>query len=105
MQRLSGPGSKTGEVNTKDKKGRDLDPTSAAYKTAAKACESLQPPGLESSPRRADAAMLKFAQCVRAHGVKNFPDPKDGVLGIKGVMASTRTRRSSRPHTGLARST
>jgi hypothetical protein len=49
----------------------------AVWVRALKACKELQPPGSFSahmSPKEL-AAALKFAQCIRAHGVEDFPDP------------------------------
>ncbi len=54
-----------------------LDPDSAAFKKAISACKDLQPPGLlggEAIPQQM-SARLKFAQCIRDNGVKDFPDP------------------------------
>jgi hypothetical protein len=57
--------------------GSSLDTNSAAFKQAISACKDLEPPGFtggKRSPEQQKAA-LKFAQCVRDHGVKDFPDP------------------------------
>jgi hypothetical protein len=57
-----------------------LDPDSAAFKKAIRACKDLQPPGLlggKASPQQL-SARLKFAQCIRDNGVKDFPDPANG---------------------------
>lgn len=54
-----------------------LDTSSAAFTQAMSACKDLQPPGFTGdgrSPEQQKAA-LKFAQCVRDNGVKDFPDP------------------------------
>jgi hypothetical protein len=47
---------------------------------ATTACKRLQPPGTLSSKRsvKQQSAALRFAACVRANGVKDFPDPVDG---------------------------
>jgi hypothetical protein len=37
-----------------------------------------QPPKLSASQKQ---AMLRFSQCMRAHGVTNFPDPTFGAAG------------------------
>ncbi|MEA3020429.1 MAG: hypothetical protein QOI47_1953 [Actinomycetota bacterium] len=45
------------------------------------ACKDLQPPSIDYSSDRSPAeqsAALKFAQCIRDHGVKDFPDPANG---------------------------
>ena len=63
--------------------GSSLDTDSAAFKQAISACKKLQPAeftGGKRSPEQQKAA-LKFAQCMRDNGVKDFPDPDpDGPL-------------------------
>jgi hypothetical protein len=63
--------------------GSSLDTNSAAFKRALSACKDLEPPGFtggKRSPKQQQAA-LKFAQCMRDNGVKDFPDPtEDGPL-------------------------
>jgi hypothetical protein len=52
----------------------------AVWTKALRACKELQPPGSFSahlSPKQLSAA-LKFAQCIRENGVKDFPDPVNG---------------------------
>jgi hypothetical protein len=52
----------------------------AVWTKALRACKELQPPGSFSahlSPKQLSAAR-KFAQCIREHGVKDFPDPVNG---------------------------
>jgi hypothetical protein len=63
--------------------GSSLDPSSAAWKNAIDACKDLEPAGFMGSKRSAQQqeAALKFAQCIRDNGVKDFPDPTpDGPL-------------------------
>jgi hypothetical protein len=52
----------------------------AVWKQATTACKDLQPPGTLSSKRtpKQQSASLRFAQCVRDNGVKDFPDPVNG---------------------------
>jgi hypothetical protein len=63
--------------------GSSLDTSTAAFKQAISACRDLEPPGFtggKRSPEQQKAA-LKFAQCIRDNGVKDFPDPTpDGPL-------------------------
>jgi hypothetical protein len=57
--------------------GSGIDPESEAWQRAIGACQDLQPPGFTGhgrSPEQQKAA-LAFAQCMRNHGVKDFPDP------------------------------
>jgi hypothetical protein len=63
--------------------GSSIDPSAPAFKQALGACKDLEPSGFtghERTPQEQQAA-LKFAQCVRANGVPDFPDPSpDGPL-------------------------
>ncbi len=63
--------------------GSSVNPNSAAFKQAISACKDLEPSGFighKRSPEQQKAA-LKFAQCIRDNGVKDFPDPTlDGPL-------------------------
>jgi hypothetical protein len=54
--------------------------TPAVWTRATTACKALQPPGTLSGKRtpKQQSASLRFAQCVRDHGVKDFPDPVNG---------------------------
>jgi hypothetical protein len=63
--------------------GSSLDTSSAAFERAIAACKDLQPPGFIGYKRTAQEQenALKFAQCIRDNGVKDFPDPTaDGPL-------------------------
>jgi hypothetical protein len=57
--------------------GSSLDPNTPAFKQAISACKNLEPAGFTGSKRSAQQqqAGLKFAQCIRENGVKDFPDP------------------------------
>jgi hypothetical protein len=60
--------------------GSSLDPSAPAFKQAISACKDLEPAGFmggKRSPPQMQAA-LKFAQCMRETGVKDFPDPANG---------------------------
>jgi hypothetical protein len=55
-----------------------IDQHTQAYESAATTCKRLVPQGGPPSPAQiqaAIAALLKNAECMRAHGVANFPDP------------------------------
>lgn len=57
----------------------NIDTSSAQFKSAAKTCRSQTGFGV-ISPAMIQAAMangLKFAECMRSHGIANFPDPVD----------------------------
>ena len=56
---------------------------SAAFQHAMQACRSKlpnggQPPKVSASQKQ---AMLRFSQCMRTHGVTNFPDPSFSAVG------------------------
>ena len=57
--------------------GSSLDTSTPAFTQALGACKALEPAGFTGSPRTShqQSAALKFAQCIRANGVKDFPDP------------------------------
>jgi hypothetical protein len=52
----------------------------AVWKKATTACKDLQPPGTLSGKRtpKQQTAALRFAQCIRDNGVRDFPDPVNG---------------------------
>jgi hypothetical protein len=54
--------------------------TPTVWKRATTACKDLQPPGTLSGKRttKQQSAALRFAQCIRDNGVKDFPDPVNG---------------------------
>jgi hypothetical protein len=62
-----------------------LDPNSPAFKSATHACGHLMPGGgapAAISPQE-QAQDLRFASCMRTHGVPNFPDPgRDGAFTL-----------------------
>jgi hypothetical protein len=54
---------------------------------AQKACQKYLPVqnGQNGNSPQARADLLKYSQCMRAHGVKNFPDPSpDGGIQLDG---------------------
>ena len=57
--------------------GSSLDPSAPAFEQAISACKNLEPPGFMGSKRspQQQQAGLRFAQCIRENGVKDFPDP------------------------------
>lgn len=57
--------------------GSSVDTSSAAFSRALTACKDLEPPGFtgtKRSPQQQETA-LRFAQCIRDNGVRDFPDP------------------------------
>jgi len=60
--------------------GSSVDTNTPAFTHAISACKALEPAGFTGGARSAaqQSAALKFAACIRAHGVKDFPDPVNG---------------------------
>jgi hypothetical protein len=55
-----------------------IDPDSATFKAAEKACQKeldIKPPSAAEQAKMQEQA-LKFSACMRAHGVPKFPDPQ-----------------------------
>jgi hypothetical protein len=63
--------------------GPGIDPSSPGFESAESKCEKLLPggrPGSGGPPSSAAlAAMLRVAQCMRRHGISDFPDPTSTV--------------------------
>jgi hypothetical protein len=57
--------------------GSSVDTSTPAFTRAISACKALEPAGFTGTKRSSpqQQAALKFAQCIRANGVKDFPDP------------------------------
>ena len=65
-----------------------IDRMSPQYISADQTCRHLLPGGVPTAAQnqQALAKELKFAQCMRSHGVSNFPDPTNaGVVHLIGV--------------------
>ena len=59
--------------------GSGIDPNSPAFQAAQRSCQSLLPAGKTAgggsvSPAER-ARILRYAACIRTHGVPNYPDP------------------------------
>jgi hypothetical protein len=69
--------------------------TPAVWKQATTACKDLQPPGTLSGKRtpKQQSASLRFAQCIRDNGVKDFPDPVNG----EPLVDTTKIPSSNKP--------
>lgn len=71
-----------------------IDPKSPAFLSAQSICQKLLPNGGQPTPQeRAEAQqkLLAFSQCMRAHGIKDFPDPSNGGLRITSHPGSDLT--------------
>jgi hypothetical protein len=60
--------------------GSSVDTNTPAFTRAVSACKDLEPAGFEGGKRSSQqqSAALRFAQCIRQNGVKDFPDPANG---------------------------
>jgi hypothetical protein len=74
---------------------RGIDPQSAAFQGAQDACNALAPEGWSTGQQLSPAqqqAWLKWATCIRSHGVPNFPDPTfpgGGAVATSGAPSSS----------------
>jgi hypothetical protein len=72
--------------------GSSINPSSPQFKAANNACKPLMPPPPAVSPAqqaKIKAGNLKYAECMRAHGISDFPDPNSqGMLQIKAQPGS-----------------
>ncbi len=71
---------------------RNIDQNSHAFVTATKDCSYLakaagMAPWTQAQWTAYDAMLLKITDCMRSHGIRNFPDPKGGEKG--GWQVST----------------
>jgi len=67
------------------------DAQSPNFKPARKACQSILPAPGSGSDRHGPSkqVLLAFAQCLRSHGVSNFPDPNpEGQLTQEMITAA-----------------
>jgi hypothetical protein len=66
--------------------GTRFDPSSPQFRDAQQACRKLLPNGGKPDPKAQAKALrqaLEFSQCMRSHGVPNFPDPKASGGGLE----------------------
>jgi hypothetical protein len=68
------------DPNAKNEFEYGVSVTPTVWNQATTACRDLQPPGTLSAKRtpKEQSASLRFAQCIRDNGVKDFPDPVNG---------------------------
>lgn len=62
---------------------------SPQFKKAAAACKKLEPAGpAQADFQKAYKRLLKYAACMRAHGMPDFPDPtlEDHGVGFSGNL-------------------
>lgn len=66
--------------------GMGIDPGSPAFKSAQTTCDKLLPNGGQPTPAQIaqhQQQLLQFSACMRAHGIKDFPDPSNGGLRVR----------------------
>jgi hypothetical protein len=69
--------------------GSDLYADDPRFQAAATACQSLRPTVSASQQQQDAAQALKWAQCMRAHGISNFPDPdSNGQIRVSSLQAA-----------------
>jgi hypothetical protein len=83
------------DPNAKNQFEYGVSVTPEVWTRATTACKNLQPPGTLSGKRtpKQQSASLRFAQCVRDHGVKDFPDPVNG----EPLIDTTKIPSSNKP--------
>lgn len=87
-----------GQFSLQITKGGDLDPNSGSFKAALQSCHKYDTgfhPGGNGGSGSNNSA-LKFAKCMRSHGVTDFPDPQPG----GGLIMSGKIQ--SNPHFNAA---
>jgi hypothetical protein len=79
----------SGQLRVSARSGSDLDPGNPQFAAAQQACRSLSPKRSASGSGQAGAAALRFARCMRAHGITDFPDPQsNGDMGVTAQPGS-----------------
>jgi hypothetical protein len=66
-----------------------MNPNSSQFQTANTACQHLQPGG-GTSPAQAQqnlALEVRLSQCMRTHGVPDFPDPSANGQAASGALS------------------
>jgi hypothetical protein len=80
--------------------GKAVNPNSPRFRKAQGACRSLLPAGMgnttagrsQLSPQQ-QALLLRYAKCMRSHGLPNFPDPTSRGLALEPDQVDTRSPR------------
>lgn len=75
------PSSSGGGIQLSVGSGSGIDPRSPAFQAAQSACKHFMP-GIgrlsAHASAQARAHLLKISECMRAHGISDFPDPQTG---------------------------
>lgn len=62
-----------------------INPASSQFQAASSSCRKYMPKGAQPSPAQRAKALanaLKFSECMRSHGLSDFPDPQSSGGGI-----------------------
>lgn len=81
----------TGQTMIRGGPTSSLNPQSPTFQKAQKDCQKYSPQANQTPAQKAQhqQQLLKFAQCMRAHGISDFPDPSStGALKISGNSGS-----------------
>ena len=85
--------------------GQNIDPSSPQFQAAQKKCRAYAPNGGRApSPaqqQQAFAHALRFAQCMRAHGEPQFPDPQEPSGGGVGFSIRSKSGSALDPHSSI----
>jgi hypothetical protein len=77
----------SGRIGIQAGPGSDLAPDNPTFQAAQQTCKSFQPKESPADQQENLQNALKFSQCMRAHGVKDFPDPVQNGQGV-GIRIS-----------------
>jgi hypothetical protein len=80
------PDPQPGASNAKSPNAQQLGVTPARLSAAEKACQQFLPPGVNDQFPASEIPLLlpgmrRFSQCMRSHGVPNWPDPSIDAQG------------------------
>jgi hypothetical protein len=82
------PDPSNGGIQLQGQPGSDLDPNNPRFMSAQQACQSLLPSPSAAQPHQDLVGALKFAQCMRAHGI-HMPDPNGETGNQVGPSTAT----------------
>jgi hypothetical protein len=90
-----------GEIEIQGNSGNGLNPDSPVFQNAEKVCQSKQPKPTPAQQAQAQAYALRVAQCMRAHGIKDYPDPPAGSGGRISIHLSNNPGSDLNPNNPL----
>ena len=71
--------------------GMGIDPSSPTFTSARTICQKLLPNGGQPTPAqiaKQQQELLALSKCMRAHGIKDFPDPSNGGIQLRSGEGS-----------------